>query len=489
LRAFFGRHPGKVESLGEVESHVVSPRYLSSNHVNFVILSFEGPDQYSHAGGLGSRVSGLSNALAAEGFETHLFFIGEPSLPGHEIKENGKLHLHRWCQWISRYHPAGVYDGEEGKLQDWNRSLPGWLRSELLAPKVAAGDSVVVLAEEWHTAASILSLAESVGQLGWQSRVHLLWNANNNFGFHRVPWAALKHSAAITVVSRYMKHLLWAYGVDARVIPNGISENWLRSPDRNETLRLSRLFKDRVTLVKVARWDPDKRWEMAIDAVAEIKRLGLRPLFLVRGGLEDHGREVLARAERQGLQCASVRWEGAEIEALTQTIRAAVSTDMILLVSYLSEAQRKVLFQVADAVLANSGVEPFGLVGLEAMAVGGIAFVGSTGEDYVTPGYDAISLQTNDYREIVHHISYLRTFKERSLQLRQAAKRTAARHTWPLVIQRVLFPFLNELGLDLSAPEPAPSIDSMAASRPGPVTVGNPTSEKKIESPGTNRPD
>jgi Glycosyl transferases group 1 len=177
------------------------------------------------------------------------------------------------------------------------------------------------------------------------------------------------------------------------------------------------------------------------------------------------------------------------MEPLTQAIRAAVSTDMILLVSYLSEAQRKVLFQVADVVLANSGVEPFGLVGLEAMAVGGIAFVGSTGEDYVTPGYDAISLQTNDYREIVHHISYLRTFKERSLQLRQAAKRTAARHSWPLVIRGVLFPFLNELGLDLSAPEPAPSIGSITESRPGPVTVGNPTSEEKIESPGTNRPD
>ena len=92
--------------------------------VTFVMLSFEGPDGYSRAGGLGTRVTDLSRALARTGFETHLFFIGAPDLPGHEVLENGRLHLHRWCQWISHYHRGGVYDGEEGKLRDWNRSLP-----------------------------------------------------------------------------------------------------------------------------------------------------------------------------------------------------------------------------------------------------------------------------------------------------------------------------------------------------------------------------
>src|SRR3990167_8295723 len=40
---------------------------------SFVLLSFEGPDRYSRAGGLGSRVTELSRALAGMGFETHLF--------------------------------------------------------------------------------------------------------------------------------------------------------------------------------------------------------------------------------------------------------------------------------------------------------------------------------------------------------------------------------------------------------------------------------
>jgi glycosyltransferase involved in cell wall biosynthesis len=118
---------------------------------------------------------------------------------------------------------------------------------------------------------------------------------------------------------------------------------------------------------------------------------------------------------------------------------------MIVLEGYLSEEQRRVLFHVADAVLANSGVEPFGLVGLETMAVGGVAFVGSTGEDYVTHGHDAISIQTSEAREIVHQAVYLRGLKERDLSLRQAAKLTAVRHTWQSVIRRVLLPFLDQL--------------------------------------------
>ena len=43
----------------------------------FVLLTFEGPDEYARAG-LGTRVSGLACALAEEGYVTHLFFIGSP---------------------------------------------------------------------------------------------------------------------------------------------------------------------------------------------------------------------------------------------------------------------------------------------------------------------------------------------------------------------------------------------------------------------------
>ena len=57
-------------------------------------------------------------------------------------------------------------------------------------------------------------------------------------------------------------------------------------------------------LTKVARWDPDKRWLLAIETVAVLKNLGWQPLLLARGGLEDHGAEVMAKAAAAGLRVA-----------------------------------------------------------------------------------------------------------------------------------------------------------------------------------------
>ena len=47
----------------------------------------------------------------------------------------------------------------------------------------------------------------------------------------------------------------------------------------------------------------------------------------------------------------------------------------------LYEEISRALFRVADAMLQNSGREPFGLVGLEVMAAGGLVFTGATGEE------------------------------------------------------------------------------------------------------------
>ena len=92
------------------------PMNISPENTIFVVLSFEGPDAYSMAGGLGARITYLTQTLARMGFEVHHFFIGDPHLKGIEAREKGKLILHRWCQWISEHHPSGVYDGEEGKF-------------------------------------------------------------------------------------------------------------------------------------------------------------------------------------------------------------------------------------------------------------------------------------------------------------------------------------------------------------------------------------
>ena len=91
---------------------MVQTEINQSNSI-FILLSFEGQIFYSQAGGLGVRATNLSQTLAREGYTTHLFFIGDPRLKGEEISPGGKLILHRWCQWISAYHPLGCYQGRK----------------------------------------------------------------------------------------------------------------------------------------------------------------------------------------------------------------------------------------------------------------------------------------------------------------------------------------------------------------------------------------
>ncbi|MCB9726654.1 MAG: glycosyltransferase [Spirochaetaceae bacterium] len=202
--------------------------------MQFHILSFEGPDAYSRAGGLASRVIGLSETLAELGFETHLWYVGDPHAPGEERR--GQLHLHRWCQWVSQFHPGGVYDGDRGKEAEYAASLPPWLATRVLIPHLAAGGRAVVLAEEWQTANAVLHLHWLLRYAGLRERATILWNANNIFGFEHIAWPALAEASRITTVSRYMKHCMRACGVDPLVIPNGLST----TPSIRRTRRRSR---------------------------------------------------------------------------------------------------------------------------------------------------------------------------------------------------------------------------------------------------------
>lgn len=420
------------------EARIAQENPHPRDDLQFHLLSFEGPDPYSRAGGLASRIVGLADALAASGFETHLWFVGDPGLPGHE--KRGRLWLHRWCQWISRHHPGGVYDGECGKQPEYSASLPRYLFREHLLPALERDGTAVILAEEWHTADAALHLDWLLRRSGLRTRVALLWNANNTFGFERVDWARLSAAATITTVSRYMRHELWRHGVDALVIPNGIPADALEAPDAGLVAALRERLAGRFVLAKVARWDPDKRWLLAIDTVAELKQRGWRPLLIARGGVEPHGAEVLARARSLQLGVVEAVPARPHVTALIESLTDLDEADIVSVGSALSPAAIRALFRGSAAVLANSGREPFGLVGLEAMAIGSVTCVGGTGEEYVVPGWNALVLQTEDPREFVTQFEPLAASPREAQAMRRRAVATARRFLWPEIVRRNLLP-------------------------------------------------
>jgi glycosyltransferase involved in cell wall biosynthesis len=416
------------------------PIRLLPDQVEFLLLSFEGPDPYSKAGGLGVRISNLAHFLASLGFQTHLIFIGSPDLPGLEERLNGCLKLYRWCQWISRYHPLGVYDGEEGKLDDFTRSAPPFIIEQIARPAIEQGRHLIVLAEEWQTAEALICLSDQLHTGGLRPYSILLWNANNTKGFERIDWDRLNFVATLTTVSRYMKQIMRPYGLDPLIIPNGIPSELLQPPPivAVSQVRHKLAGNEALLLFKVGRYDPDKCWFSTIEAAAQLKQGGQAIHFLCRGGIEGHGSEVLHHARELGLMVKDVEGQPETWSEALEAIEAAGPAELYNLRFSMSQSMLHVFYAAADFVLANSKHEPFGLVGLEAMAAGGVVFTGPTGETYSSDGEGAIALDTEQPGELVLAVESLRDHPEKAQEIRQVAPNVAARYTWENVIS-ILF--------------------------------------------------
>jgi len=419
--------PVAVGTLGRV----FTPRTL-----DVAMVSFEGPDPYSQAGGLGVRAKGLCGALAMAGFRTSLYFVGDPDGPREEIVDG--LRLVRVCQEVSDRHRAGVYDGEHTKIEAMGDELPALLIERSVRPAAADGRVTAIMLEEWQTAALAERLDHSLRKEGLRDSCVLLWNANNHFGFDTIDWRALERAATVTTVSRYMKHLMWPHGVNPIVIPNGISAAALRPVDGDAVAVIRAAAQTPCLAFKLGRFSPDKRWHQSLDAIAVLRAEGMPARLLMRGGAEPFGNVVLAHARNLGLDVAE--WDE-PVEHAGQVARSLAETGGVAVVNlrhFLPEAVIPAIAAASTAVLANSGHEPFGLVGLEAMAAGGVALVGATGEEYARPYGNAIVVETAEAGELASSLGGLVERPELARRLRAAARRDAAEYAWPEIVDGLL---------------------------------------------------
>ena len=403
----------------------------------FIIVSLEGPDAYSQAGGLGVRVTELGRALAELGHETHLFFVGDPRLPGEERREGGRLVLHRWSQWLSAHFPRGVYDGEEAKMRDLEASLPEYLTEAVIRPAVEAGRIPVVLAEEWQTAACTIALSDLLHERGLRRRTLIFWNANNPYGFDRIDWPRLAYTSTVTAVSRFMRGIIRSRGADALVIPNGIPRRLTSAVPRADVSALREALGDALLFFKMARWEREKGWTQAFDALRRLRERGRRAVLVARsGGPAGRGDGLRLEAASRGLSVAELEDSGEALQRIPALAHDGV--DVVSLRFGVDEALARTLYAAADGVLANSVSEPFGLVGLEAMAVGGVVYTGGTGEDYAVSGRNSVVLETLDPEEIAVHAEELAHAPEHADRLRRSARHTARRFTWEKIVRLLI---------------------------------------------------
>ena len=396
---------------------------------NVVLVAFEGADRYSFVGGLATRMNDLAAALVARGHRVRHVFVGDPKLPHVEEREDGNLILERWCQWISSYHPRDVYDGEEGKYLDFSRTVPPHLADVVASARDAR---TVLLFEDWQTAAAAIGTATLLSARG--ARAPVFWNANNTYGLGRVDFPLLRALTSITTISRYMRMELAKEGVEAAVLPNGIADRWLEPIPPSDVSALRTSFGGRPTFAKVGRFDRDKRWLWAIDAIASLRDAGLRPRFIMRGSRSEYADVVSDRIHARGLAVDRLTLPATAAPSDLASAIATSTGDVVFLDFFVAERTLRALYAAADGVLANSEKEPFGLVGLEVMSCGGIAYLGRTGEDYAVPFGNAVVIQSDDPRELRTAYEMLRERPELARSLRADGRTTAERFTWARVL-------------------------------------------------------
>ncbi|HEY6538662.1 MAG TPA: glycosyltransferase family 4 protein [Candidatus Dormibacteraeota bacterium] len=422
--------------------------------LTFALISMEGPDQYSQAGGLGVRVTQLSRALAGSGFPTRLFFLGDPGLAAEEVRDG--VELDRLGQGISREFPGGVYQGERLKVGYLAARFPDRLVREWVEPEIEAGRLPVLLFEEWQTASWALSTFELLGEHGLAERCLVLWNANNQFGFEGIDWVGLERAAGITTISRHMRLLVSGFGVDPIVIPNGIPPEYLAPVDQDSVRQLRDAAGERPVLLKVGRFHRDKRWIQAVRALGELHRARVPVRMLARGGKEHYRDDVMAAARDCGLRVGQWDEEITDVADLARALTASADVDLLELTRFLPEELLPALYASSLAVLANSGFEPFGLVGLETMAAGGVAVVGATGEDYARHLHNRLVIESESASELAQVIARVCSEPAIAEEIRHSAREMAATYSWPLVVEGDLLPRLPLLAQRQGVAWPAP---------------------------------
>jgi glycosyltransferase involved in cell wall biosynthesis len=210
---------------------------------------------------------------------------------------------------------------------------------------------------------------------------------------------------------------------------------------------------------------------MAIAALGHVRRTGGRVRLLIRGGSEPHGAEVLGFARAQAMQVADLRTPDTA-SGLAAALRAHANADVINLTSYVSDELLALAYASADAVLANSAHEPFGLVGLEVMAAGGLAVTGSTGEDYAEGLRNALVLETEDPIELVTMLRLIKDRPSLAAAIRKKGRATARDYTWETVVEQLL------LRIEFAAAQQAVRLAAADKPSPAPTRARRPVARR-----------
>ncbi len=365
-------------------------------------------------GGLGRHVHALAEAEAAAGHEVVVLTQQPEDAPRNDVVNGVRVHR------VETVPPAVPLDTdhlltwvmglEHSMVREGGRLLEEW------APEVVHG-------HDWLVAHAGTALADRAGvplvstTHATEAGRHQGWLPTDlSRSIHSVEWW-LAHEATRTIVcSEHMRgEVVTLFDADPAqidVIPNGIDLRRWTAP----------------TGVAAAR----RRWQPDPDA----------PLVVFSGRLEwEKGVHTLLaavpalRRRFPGLRVV-VGGRGGQAEALAAQARESRLGRSVVFSGFLPEDDLTALVAAADVSVTPSVYEPFGLVALEAAALGTPVVVAATGglAEFVRDGVTGRTFPPGDHRVLADVLTeVLRDPAGRRAQAAAARERLRDSHGWPLI--------------------------------------------------------
>jgi len=374
------------------------------------MISWEYPPKI--VGGLGRHVEGLSEALVKRGHRVCVVTADIPKARNQEITEGVEV-------WRALPHRPPARDFIESVMQ---------LNFNMVERVIALSDLEtqfdVLHVHDW-LGAYAGKLFKHALRLPLIATIHATEYGRNN-GLHNdlqrhisdLEWWLCYEAWNVIVCSHYMENEVQnIFGLPKdklRVIPNGIDPSKLRASERVDLASLRSLYAraDEKVVLFVGRLVREKGVWLIIEAFKDLLPIVPEAKLIVVG-------------------------KGPEEMYLRDYARRLGLEQKVYFTGFIEDDIRNQLYKLCQVAVFPSLYEPFGIVALEAMALGKPVIVSDTGGlgEVVKHGYTGLKFPSGDKKALSRVLADVLLDYDLAQRLSQAGKKEVKMYSWDKVAQ------------------------------------------------------
>ncbi len=375
--------------------------------MRILMLAWEFPPRV--IGGLSRHVFELSRALVAGGYEVKVITCGEENIAEREIVDGIGV-------WRVQPYPGN----EERGFIDWVQRLNFALLEKGVAITNSYGGFDIIHAHDWLVTFAARAL-KHIYTTPLLATIHATEHGRNN-GLHNeeqrqindIEWWLSYEAWKIICCSQYMKEELQRVFLlppdKLTVIPNGIrleddlAEEGAPLPEKINNPMAKLIF-------YVGRLVPEKGVQVILDAVPDILKRFPDAHFVIAG--------TGPYAEHLKGHCREMRLD-----------------DKVTFAGYIDETTKNELYRCASVSVFPSLYEPFGIVALEAMAMGTPLIVSSCGglDEIIDHEVEGLKVCPGDARSLAEQVCRLLSDEEWAAALAEKAYQKAIqKYSWEII--------------------------------------------------------